>query len=242
MMTELNEAKIQAKVSHEAAETLNQKLSELETKLGAAEVNLQHFQQDKESLQEERASIRAQNEAMSEQILQMQTKMVGLAHTESSNDDLVNQIGVLTNDNTKLQHEVERLTSVVQRKKDKKRQAIQEAKDIRAQLSDEQGASAKIKIDLEQTKMDLAGKDDQIKDLREQTDRLSAKIREEMQSVKYWMNDHKQLTEELDEEHDTHRKTMARMEGNVFSMQGGCTENGRWMYWSWCSLLGHLLC
>lgn len=187
-------------------------------------MDLQHSQQDKESLQEERASVRAQNEAMSEQMLQAQTKSVRLAHTESSNDDLVNQIGVLTNENTKLTHEVERLASVVQRKKDKKKQAVEEAKNARVQLLDEQGASAKVKIELEQTKMDSAGKDDQIKDLREQTDRLSAKIREEMQSVKYWMNDHKQLTEELDEEHDTHRKTMARMEERVADLDDQLKE------------------
>lgn len=225
MASEINEWKVAVKAQKAKTDAAQAEIDELKKAKERFEGDLKRAATEKTSIQEERTAVREQNEALKVQVLEAQTKLSNLAHTESSNDELVAKVSSFQTECTKLQHEVDRLQTVVQRKKAKKAQLREENTQLHQQLLDAASEANQLKASAEELRVAMSAKDDEIKELKEQNERLSQKVREEMQSVKYWMNDHKQLTDELDEEHDNHRKTMARMEERVADLDEQLKES-----------------
>jgi len=120
---------------------------------------------------------------------------------------------------TKYKHEISQLDAKIKRKKENKAILKKDFAELQEKHLEARRTGEQLSSEIIQSKTALSRSKEDCKRLQDENSALNIKVQTEMASLAFWLQDHKDLTAEMEEERVIHKARVHKLEDRLASME-----------------------
>jgi len=216
------------KVLQEEVFELREELEQ--TKIGAAqkaqEADGEHRKQAATQKKEQTQELEAKNEDIAKANREaaklkqeLEAKETEISTEKEKRLQLSEEQSLSQGEITKQKHEIGQLEAKIKRKKENKAQLKKDYAELQEKHLEARRTGEQLSSEITQSKTALTRAKEDAKRLQDENSALNIKVQTEMASLAFWLQDHKDLTAEMEEERVIHKARVHKLEDRLASME-----------------------